>query len=483
MKVAAWATVAIVAIAMLVWNARHPRPIVWDDANYEIQTIHDAELARSGGPVRLAKAFLFEDVERPPAYRVIAFPFTFAGASLQGLRMVSIAFFVLSAALLYFGAPRGGAIAAMLFALSPSVIAGSEWFGTDYPVILASAMLLAALGRPRWDFWLTALGVALGLLAKTSFVVFGGTFMIARLLVEPWPKKRSVFLSGAIGALIAAPWWFWNWRSAVGFANYSRLFPRLASAQNTPLVNSWYFVVAAVGLPAAIAIVVLLWRSAGWRAALPAIVGAIALPLTAIFSPFLLERIQAPAIAALAFAVGSLAVEGRRFLIALGLFGAQLLLIVAGMFVDPSAWPEPAARIAVALMQKDNVDWSFLRPYEHVSFFGLAPSMSPPELAIPRKRAHEAVQTTWLWNVDQGAIDWRRIEEQVRASDVVLVPDPATVHPSPLRGLMPRDLAIHNEHDAQFVALVRSSGLFDESTRSIENVNPFTLRVFVRRRV
>ncbi|HKO54389.1 MAG TPA: hypothetical protein VJ276_00845 [Thermoanaerobaculia bacterium] len=478
MKVAAAVAVLVVAAAMLIWNARHPRPIVWDEANYEAQTIRDAELARSGGMVRLLKAFVFEDVERPPAYRVFAFPFTAMGVSLQGLRVLSIVFFVITCALLWSVAPRG----VLLFALSPGVIAAFEWFGTDYPLLLACAMLLVAMCRPRLDFSLTALGVALGLLSKTSFLIFAASLLGARVLVEPWVVKRRVLIASAIGAVVAAPWWWWNAAPALKFANWSRVFPRLAVGQNALLVNLEHLLFGAIGLPAAFAIVILLWRRRRCPAAIPALAAAIALPLLALFSPWLHERHMAPATAALAFAVGCLAAEGRRLIAALALLGVQLLLILAGLAADPSRWPMPMAMIAASVMRKDNADWSFLRPYERVSFFGLAPSLSPPELSIPRVRAHEPAHVEWLWRMEDGPIDWARIEEKVRASDAVLVPDPATVHDAPLQGLSAHDRAIHNEHDARFVALVRSTGLFDESERRIENVNPYTLHVFIRRR-
>lgn len=478
MKVATAVAVALVAAAMLLWNARHPRPIVWDEANYEAQTIHDVELAHDGGAVRLAKAFIFEDVERPPAYRVFAFPLTYLGASLQSLRVLSVLFYILTCALLCLAAPRG----ALLFALSPGVIAAFEWFGSDYPLLLACALLLLALRFPRHDFWLTMLGVALGLLSKTSFLIFGASLLGVRLLIEPWIVKRRVLTAGIIGALIAAPWWWWNAAPALKFANWSRVFPRLAVGHNPLLVNLEHLLFGAIGLPAAIAIVILLWRRVPCRAAIPALAAATALPLLALLSPWLHERHMAPATAALAFAVGCLAAEGRRIVAALALMGVELLLILAGLVADPSRWPMPAAMIAAAVMRKDNVDWSFVRPYNRISFFGLAPSLSPPELSIPRVRAHEKPNVEWLWRMEDGPIDWARIEANVRASDLVLVPDPATVHSSELQGLSDRDLAIHNEHDARFVALVRSTGLFQESERRIENVNPYTLRVFTRRR-
>jgi hypothetical protein len=475
-KVATAVAVALVAAAMLLWNARHPRPIVWDEANYEAQTIHDVELAHDGA-LRLAKAFIFEDVERPPAYRVFAFPLTAFGSSLRGLRVLSILFYVLTCALLAIAAPRG----ALLFALSPGVIAAFEWFGTDYPLLLACALLLLALVRPRWDFWLTAAGVSLGLLSKTSFLIFGASLLGVRLLVETWPGRRRVVLASLLGAIVAAPWWWWNAAPALKFANWSRVFPRLAVGHNALLVNLEHLLFGAIGLPAAVAIVILLWRRQPCRAAIPALAAATALPLLALFSPWLHERHMAPATAALAFAVGCLAAEGRRIVAALALLGVQLLLILAGLVADPSHWPMPVAMIGAALMRKDNADWSFVRPYDRVAFFGLAPSLSPPELAIPRVRAHEKASVEWLWRMEDGPIDWARVEAKVRASDLVLVPDPATVHPSDLQGLSARDLAIHNEHDAQFVVLVRGTGLFEESERRIENVNPYTLRVFSRR--
>ena len=482
MRTAAAVAVALVAVAMLTWNARHPRPIVWDEANYEAQTIHDAELARGGGAVRLAKAFIFEDVERPPAYRVLAFPLTMLGASLRGLRVLSIAFFVLTCAVLAWGAPRGGAVAALLFAISPGVIVAFEWYGTDFPLLLACAMLLAALGRPRFDFALTLLGVALGLLSKTSFLIFGASLLGARLVVESWPVKRRVLIASALGAVVAAPWWWWNWRPALQFANYSRVFPRTAVGEHRLLVNSEHLLFGAIGVFAAAAIVILLWRRTRCRESIPALAGAIALPLLALASPWLHERHVAPATAALAFAVSCLAADGRRVIAAVGLCAVQLALILAGLFVDPEPWPAPLSFIASSVMRKDNADWSFLRGYERVSFFGLAPSLSPPEIATPRVRAHEPVHVDWLWRMEDGPIDWRKIEAGVRASEVVLVPDPSTVHASPLRGLSAGDLAIHNEHDADFVRLVRATNLFDERVCRVANVNPYMLHVFTRKR-
>src|SRR6185436_1613795 len=128
------------------------------------------------GAVRLAKAFVFEDVERPPAYRVIAFPLAAAGGSLRALRILSILFFLLTATVLALAVRKLGGdegLTLLIFALSPGVILSFQWFGTDYPLLLAAALLLAAMAAgPRGDFVLTALGVALGLLSKTSFLIF-----------------------------------------------------------------------------------------------------------------------------------------------------------------------------------------------------------------------------------------------------------------------------------------------------------------------
>src|SRR5208337_480453 len=181
--VLAAAGVTIIMVAAVCWSLHHPYGASWDEAEYLNEAQIDAQRLQHGMLLRLGGRILIKSLGRPPAYRVLALPVLgLFGFHTVAVRLVSLACFALSALFVYLAARRvrssaAGGFAALVFCLSPLVIAASLWFSTEGPLYLATSAMLYYVFRcwtnksEQWTSWVgLGIAVGLGLLAKASFI-------------------------------------------------------------------------------------------------------------------------------------------------------------------------------------------------------------------------------------------------------------------------------------------------------------------------
>jgi hypothetical protein len=471
------AIAALTLVALFRWWSAHPYPLWWDEANYVNQSIDDRQAFAERGMGGLARALLFNDPLRPPAYRVFALPFP---SKVIVLRSVSLAVSLIALALLVL-AVRGvsttsGALLAAAMALAmPGVLTSAGWFGTEYPLFLAVAILMAAL-IPRVSAIGVALAVALGLLSKTTFVVIAGPALLVALLFARRDRRAvsQLFAGGVAGAAIAAGWWLWHARPALAYAQYGRTFPRASLGEGLATLPAKLriFAFEGLGLGVAAALLVLLFavratKTTDEKRAL-LIAGAASLPLIvlAFGSNVFVPRHFAPALLPLVIVL-AIAVQHTR---------PALRIVIALAVVVQAA--------LVTLPQVEQTDWSRLRaivsnPKPKIAFLGGWPSLTPPEVQFGWKRAGGDADVQWLWRFEQGAIDWPNVMKTALSSDVVLVVPPGARHRVDER--MHIDENADNLHNAEFLTSLQNSGAFAPPTRfAIGTHEPVELILFSR---
>jgi len=422
-----WLLVAISSVASVVaairWSLLHPLPLYWDEANYINQSIIDHRLFQSGGVIRLLKQLLFSDPERPPAYRAIAVGATlFSTPTLLKLRMVSLALSVTAMVVLWNGmravsSPVNAAVAAAAVFSMPGILFGAAWYGTEFPLYLAIALLIDSLLRER-PFEL-ALAIAIGSLAKTTFFLIGVPTIFTATFVD---RKPRLFFYAIAGSLIAAPWWAIRWRSALEYARYGATGARWAVTRG--LADRAVTFVGGFGILTFVASLLLLepsWRA--WRtqrrAILISLAGSLPLPMAAAISPVFVARHFAPAFLPLAvlLAIGA-SVSHWRENVALALVCVQTISL--------------AAFVSVLFPSSEPIDWSWLRSTISkrkpvISFIGLLPGLSPPEIRYAWLREGDDADVSWLWAPENQRIDWPRVMDLALTSDIVLVVPPFEV--------------------------------------------------------
>jgi hypothetical protein len=460
------ATALLIAILALVaavrWTAAHPQPLWWDEANYYNQVIGDRTAFIRGGLPGVARSLLFADAARPPAYRMGVLPLLVEPPPLDLLRRVALVMTIVAMALLAWAAravaTRSSALLAASFTLAmPAVLTAGAWFGTEYPLFLSVALLLASLLRGL-RFGLTV-AVALGLLAKTTFVVIAApAILVALLLARDWRARRDLLVPSAIGALAASGWWFWNAGPALRFGQLGRTFERASLGDvyslATALQKVRIVLEEGLGYGVAVALLVLLvatlamrrqaserWPPEQRRALLIAVAATVPLLLLLAFSPVFVARHFAPALlpvtVLVALLLDRLPASARVAAAALAL--AQ----VAGLAAAPERF----------LPLIEQTDWSRLRAAvpgrtPHIAYLGNWGSLSPPEIRYGWTRSGDEATVTWLWRFEWRTIDWRRVEAEAVASDAVLVVPPGTPG---------RD----NQYNAELVRRLEASGTFE----------------------
>jgi len=141
----ALAVVVLVTLASLLWSYDHPYGFNWDESFYIDEMHTDVAHFQAEGVRGLVKTWLTQDGSRPPAYRILAFPFAaFFGPSPFVLRSVSILFRILTFWLVYSGvrcvAGRNSAAFAVIFlALCPEIVFFGAVFYNEYVLYLATA--------------------------------------------------------------------------------------------------------------------------------------------------------------------------------------------------------------------------------------------------------------------------------------------------------------------------------------------------------
>src|SRR5208337_4586524 len=176
----------------------------WDEAQYLDDVGVDVQRLLSGNLLKLGGRILVKGWGIPPAYRLLALPFlSLVGFHTTVARMVSLACFGLSTWFIYQAARRigdqvSGAIAVLIFSLSPEVVSASMFFGTDPPLYLATSAMLYYLlvhwsdPSERPGTWI-GLGVAIGLgfWAKASFAAIALPALAFGLVVD-YRRDRTI---------------------------------------------------------------------------------------------------------------------------------------------------------------------------------------------------------------------------------------------------------------------------------------------------
>lgn len=474
----------LATIAAVRWTRAQPFPLWWDEANYFNQVVDDRRAFLDGGAVALGKSLLFADNARPPAYRAVVAPV--AAMTLPSLALLrAIALCVTMASLVLLGlacrtvASSSSSLlaAAAVFAM-PEVLASGAWFGTEYPLFFAVALLLFSILRdvPAG----VAAAVALGLLAKTSFLAIGGPLLLAALIAAR--SRRSLVLASACGMLIAASWWFWNFASALQFAEYGRTYQRGAYDHPLSLVvlgERLRQLSSAAGIGMVLAAVLLGINAfrrrdpvspEARRALLLTVAAVVPIILMALLSPAFLPRVIAPALLALALPVAVLLDRARP----------ALRIGVAALILAQVAWI--ATSPTSALPSVERTDWSRLRtivrtPSPQIAFIGGWPSLSPPEICYGWTRDGQTASAEWLWRFEERRIDWPTVMHTALASDaVVVIPPEAAAQGS-------HHVRADSQHNAEFVRRLQASREFDQPVLfRIGTVERVDALVYQRRR-
>ncbi len=220
--------------ASIRWIFDHPNGIHWDEALYFNNALIDLQKLHSGSLRKLASILIGPDGIRPPANLLLALPFLAVfGFHTAIARLVTLACWGVSGWFLYLttrriASPAAGAVAVLVFCISPEVISASIFFSTEGPFYLAAAVMLYfvsfywgdAAEPPRRGWIGLGLAIGLGLLAKSSFVLIAApvlavTLIFAGRLHRTVSAVSYLAKAGAVAFLAAAPWWLENFRYAM----------------------------------------------------------------------------------------------------------------------------------------------------------------------------------------------------------------------------------------------------------------------------
>ncbi len=445
----------LIIIAATRWILDHPYGIHWDEALYFNNVLRDIHNLHSGSLRKLGSILIGPDGVRPPANLLLALPFlALFGFHTAIARLVTLACWGVSGWIIYLtirriGSSAAGAVAVLVFCLSPEVISASIFFSTEGPFFLATSIMLYFVSfywggeaeHPRGWIGL-GLAIGLGLLSKSSFVLIAApvlavTVFFARRQHLTIRALYSFIKAGAIAFVIAAPWWLQNLGYALSYSKFAREQPR--NSLGVPSLVTWakwFFtvVVSLIGPALSILIgliVIVAFRkivvkrevSLGpvHRAALVTCVCAV-LPLIAIqlSGTNHLLRYLCPAVIPFAIAVGVLSdvtgwIRSRAAIAIAGMLAVvQVLMIVAPVAfpnnqpVDPGFYNGGLPwRIMVRFEQWD---WKPLRDIAQncglekprIAFLGMGRPLNPPQIQYPwfvagTSRSAKNVLSDQLW--------------------------------------------------------------------------------------
>ena len=145
-----WLWIALVIVlsvdfmAGFSWMVQNPQASSWDEAGYMNQVNSDTYIFKWVSKLDYLRSFLHVDPSRPPAYRMLAAPFSLAMGLLSPttLRSISLACFGVTLLLVFFSTSQvadfiAGAFSIVILGLSPAVLFTITTFGTEYPSYLA----------------------------------------------------------------------------------------------------------------------------------------------------------------------------------------------------------------------------------------------------------------------------------------------------------------------------------------------------------
>lgn len=475
------ATVTVILAAAIRWSFAHPYGIHWDEASYLNEAFVDAQRLQNGMLLKFGGRILLGSWGRPPAYRLLADPFlALFGAYTTTARLVSLGCYGLSSWYVYLStrlvaSRSAGAFAVLVFCLSPEVIAASVFFGTDAPLYLATSATFYYLFKvwsetsERTQDWV-GLGLALGLgcLSKTSFFVIAPPALIGWLAISRYRKLRNPGLglpikAGIVALLIAGPWWRWNIKGAIAYAQYARGFVRNSLGPPSPAtwlrwLNTVFQSLLGHGVSMAIGLVLIVFflrfmasKEVFLNSLQKSVVGVCAcagLPIILMQlsgTNHLLRHIS-PVMIPLAITVGVSVdqtlsrVNWTVSVIAGILLATQLVLIVF-----PVVFPNrKAVDIGFvngtlpwrAMARFDQWNWTPVREISNscnvenpkISYLGGGREFDPPAIAFPwvaaaaraRLTTFALPDATWLWRYEDGPIDWHKVMESAGQNDIVI---------------------------------------------------------------
>ncbi len=473
-----WPIFAVLVIGLIVaasvsWILDHPFGISWDEAQYFNRVQEDVRIFDVGGFRALAKSFLLEDRVRPPAYRVLMFPFSYLlGFSPAKARFVSLSFFVISLLFVYLATRRiagraAGAFAVIFLCLCPEIIFPTIVFGTEYALYLSIAAMLYFLyaqceGQEESpQNWIgLGLAFALGTLAKASFWMIGGPILLLSFIIGRkigvGPGSRFFFKSIVLGAIFALPWWILNARDAFWLASYARNYIR--HSLGPPSFETWLRLLSSVaqsviGVPLVILAILIIvsstlghFKSVDKRknniqkmALWVSFLSGVPLLFAILTGTNHNLRYITPALIPFAIGLGLLfdrtqKIHARFSVVISGmLFFIQLVMIMVPA-VHPVVFPLHAkASIErppwLVMARLEQWDWNQLREAARgygleepsVSFLGNGRAFNLAQIMYPWYVHMERVpKVKWLWRYEDGPINLDKIMDSINDSDIVL---------------------------------------------------------------
>ena len=529
------ASVCVIVLAATRWSFAHPFGIHWDESLYINEANVDLQRLMSGRLLNLVRRILMESSIRPPAYRLLALPFLVPfGYHTTLARLSSLACFCLSVRFVYLAARRfasqaASVFAALIFAFSPEVISASIFFSTDAPLYLAvSGMLYYVFAYwtdqvERTRTWIgLGLAIGLGFLSKTSFAAIVLP-VLAFVLFENFRKHLGlrglspILKAGALGFIIAVPWWLLHFRSALVYAQFARSTVRNSlGAPSLSMLARWFggVFLAVLGPCIGILIVILLisWIQEAFirkRTTLNslrrnAIVGCacagIPIVLTQVSSTNHLLRYLTPSVIPLAIACGVLA-GSMTWATSRIMQGVTLLLVCSqlGIVVYPVVIPNKQP-VEIGLVNGtlpwrtmarfEQWDWSAVREISQscgvaspkISFLGATRTLNPPAIEFPwvvaatsaRQRDFDFAEPIWLWQYEEGPPDWQKLMNSVEQSDVVVTAPNYAGEPG---SVDQQD----NQYDAELADRLSRSGYFQRPFHlEMGRFAPIDVVVFVK---
>lgn len=425
------------------------------------------------------------DPPRPPAFRILALPVTLLfGPEPRILRPISFfyrATFLYLAANEIAGALAGG-VSAIFFVTSISVVEATKTFGTEYGLYLATSLTLYFLFK-NWNVphddrknWI-GLGLALGLGAwtKTSFLLIGGPIACLALILS-WYKvvvgRSRLFLTKALalGTALALPWWALNYRAAIAFARFSRDWARVSlGSPSLATLGRWIgeFAQHGIGLPLSLLMIVLLVPLLVRNLNAPqtgmdltritaiwiSMAGAFPLTIARLFGNNHLVRLISPSLIPLAVVLGVTAavtewMHTRRVLAMIGiLFCLQVAVVISEVnrTADVDQWD--SGKLRQISKQNQLFDPSIV-------YLGYHNGFNLPQIAYPWIRTDERVKVQWLWQHEDGDINWESVFKRVSYSNVVL-----TIQPSDSPGTQ-RIVWQDNAYNSEFIRRLETNTHF-----------------------
>jgi 4-amino-4-deoxy-L-arabinose transferase-like glycosyltransferase len=523
-------TLATILASSIYWMVDHPYAIHWDEADYFNHVLRDQSCLNDRGLRALRFDMLYRDRSRPPAYRVLSFPFfCLFGFSSLTARLVSLGFLWLSLGLIYLAvrkvtSPPCAIVTVLLICLSPEILCADVAFGTEFPLLLAVSgtfyFLISAVSSKAYSAknWIgLGLSIGLGFLSKASFLavafpVLGFLFVAGRIRALSGPPPSFALKAGVLGALVAAPWWWVNAEPVLDYSHYVRDYVR--HSLGAPSVSTWASWLLSVfqcllgyGSTLVITLIAAAWlggrisrRDVGLDPVQRTIVLAcacVALPLIVIQlsgSNHLLRHL-APAVIAIAVAAGLLAhvtgcLRSRFFVTASGVaLFAQLLMVAVPAF-HPNASEVVTGPINGfppwrVMTRHDQWNWQPLCDIsrEHglarpvVSVLGNGRSFNIPQITYAwiAGGAPEP-QVDLLWRYEEGPIDWPKVMETVGRSDIVVT---APRYVGITQDAQDRD----NQHNAEISDRLTQDRRFEGPIcLRMGRFDPVEVAVFVKRR-